>query len=110
MPEQRVRVDIVRMLGDLLLRSRNSFAVVPEVQIEAGLRLPNGIRPFIAYNFIYLSNVVRPGDQIDTTLNLTGNAVIDPGSSLTGAARPQRLIHSSGFWAQGVNIGMSYAF
>ena len=59
---------------------------------------------------IYLSNVVRPGDQIDTTLNFTGNPALSPGSALTGAARPEPLFKSSSFWAQGVKFGASYQF
>ena len=53
---------------------------------------------------------MRPGDQIDTTLNLTGSPVISPGSTLTGAARPMPLFNGSSFWAQGVKFGASYLF
>jgi len=53
---------------------------------------------------------VRPGAQIDTTLNLTGNPTLSPGWTLTGAARPEPLFKSSSFWAQGVKFGASYQF
>ncbi|HZR87536.1 MAG TPA: BBP7 family outer membrane beta-barrel protein [Bradyrhizobium sp.] len=91
-------------------QSRNNFAVVPEVQLQAGYRMQSGVRVFVGYNFLYVSNVVRPGDQIDTTLNFTGNPAITPGSTLTGAARPAPMFNSSSLWAQGLTFGASYQF
>jgi len=91
-------------------RTRNAFAVVPEAQLELGYRMQSGIRFFIGYDFLYVSNVVRPGDQVDTTLNLSGNPALVPGSTLTGAARPSPMFNSSSLWAQGVKIGASYQF
>ena len=61
------------------LQTRNQFAVVPEAQVQLGYTIWSGIRLFVGYDFIYLSNVVRPGDQIDTTLNFTGNSTISSG-------------------------------
>jgi hypothetical protein len=78
-------------------QTRNAFAVVPEVQLQAGYRMQNGVRFFVGYNFLYVSNVVRPGDQIDTTLNLTGNPALAPGT-LTGATRPAPMFNSSSLW------------
>jgi Putative beta barrel porin-7 (BBP7) len=91
-------------------QTRNQFAVVPEAQLQLGYTISSGIRLFVGYDVIYLSNVVRPGDQIDTTLNFTGNPTLSPGSTLTGAARPEPLFKSSSFWAQGVKFGASYQF
>lgn len=90
--------------------SRNQFAVAPQVQLEGGYRLQNGVRLFVGYDFLYINNVVRPGNQIDTTVNTTSNAVITPPGTLAGAARPAPLINGSSFWAQGVKLGASYAF
>jgi hypothetical protein len=93
-------------------QSRNQFAVVPEAQLQAGYRVSSAVRIFAGYDFLYVSNVVRPGNQIDTTLNFTGNPAIAGVSPaiLTGAARPQALFNGSSFWAQGVKLGASYAF
>lgn len=92
-------------------QSRNRFAVLPEAQLQVGYTTSSRIRFFVGYDFIYLSNVVRPGNQIDTTLNLSGNAAINgPAAAFAGAARPQPLLNGSSFWAQGLNIGASYQF
>jgi putative beta barrel porin BBP7 len=92
-------------------QSRNQFAVLPEAQLQVGYTTSSRIRFFVGYDFIYLSNAVRPGNQIDSTLNLSGNTAINgPAAAFAGAARPQPLLNGSSFWAQGVNIGASYQF
>lgn len=91
-------------------QSRNAFAVLPEMRVQLGYKLPYGLRPYLAYDFLFLSSAVRPGNQIDTTLNLTGSPAISPGSTLTGAARPQPQFNSSTFWAQGIQLGLKYEF
>jgi hypothetical protein len=92
-------------------QTRNQFAVVPEAQIQVGYRLQNGVRFFAGYDFLYVSNVVRPGNQIDTTINFLSNPTLaGAGNPLTGAARPAPLFNGSSFWAQGVKLGASYAF
>jgi hypothetical protein len=91
-------------------QTRNQFAVVPEVQAQLGYRLPFGVRAFVGYDMIFVSNVVRPGNQVDTTLNFTGSPAIGPGTAFSGAARPAPMLNNSSFWVQGVNFGASYAF
>jgi hypothetical protein len=86
-------------------QTKNEFSVAPEVKLEFGMDITKHISALFGYDFIYMSNVVRPGDQIDRTLNLTQNAVLDTGV-LVGAARPQPLFHTSSFWAQGINLGL----
>jgi hypothetical protein len=91
-------------------QSRNQFAAVPEVQAQVGYLLPFGVRAFVGYDLIYMSNVVRPGNQIDTTLNLSGAAGITPGAVFSGAARPAATFNNSSFWVQGINFGANFRF
>jgi Putative beta barrel porin-7 (BBP7) len=91
-------------------QSRSQFAAVPEVQAQLGYRLPFGVRAFVGYDMIFVSNVVRPGNQIDTTLNLSAAPGINPAGAFSGAARPAPMFNNSSFWVQGVNFGASYAF
>jgi len=102
---------IFSQITNIGVQNRNQFAVAPEMQLQGSYRLQNGIRLFAGYDFIYISNVVRPGDQIDTTVNFTGNPVVNGvGTTLTGAARPAPQFNGSSFWAQGFKLGASYAF
>jgi hypothetical protein len=87
--------------------SLGQFAVVPEVNLNFGVRLNPWASIEVGYSFLYLSAVARPGDQIDRVINPTQAAAITgmfPGS-LSGPARPALNIHSSDFWAQGLNFG-----
>ena len=79
------------------------FAVLPEVGVNLGFKVCDRCRLAVGYTFVYLSNVARPGDQIDAT---AGGASRPPISFL-GGARPQPQFGSfneTGFWAQGINL------
>lgn len=93
-------------------RNRNQFSVAPELQVQVGYEVTSAVHVFVGYDFLYLSDVVRPGKQIDSTLNLTGNALLSGSAAptLIGAARPQSMFNNSSFWAQGVNVGLRYEF
>jgi Putative beta barrel porin-7 (BBP7) len=91
-------------------RTHDAFSVVPEAQIRLGMNLASWLRVFVAYNFLYESDVVRPGDQIDRSLNLTSNAVIVPPGSLVGPARPLPLFNHTDFWAQSVSFGVELRY
>lgn len=87
--------------------SRNEFAVVPEATVNVGVQFTDYCRFFVGYNFLFVSNVLRPGDQIDRQLNLSQSPFFGTGT-LVGAARPTVLNHDSDFWAQGVNFGLAF--
>ncbi len=84
----------------------NTFSVVPQVEARLGLRICDAIQVFAAYDFLYWSDVVRPGDQINRNVNfsqLLGGPQIGPPSPL-----PQ--LNTTFFWAQGVSVGMEISF
>ncbi len=85
--------------------SRQVFGVVPEVGVNIGYQVTGHVQPFLGYNFLYWSSVVRPGNQIDGTLNPT----FVPGSpvSPTGPPHPTFVFNGSGFWAQGLTLGVA---
>jgi hypothetical protein len=87
--------------------TRDRFAVVPEVSLNAGYWLTPNVKAYVGYNFLYWSNVIRPGDQIDRVVDqsfIPNTVGITPGFS--GQLRPQPLFQQSGFWAQGVQFGL----
>jgi hypothetical protein len=89
--------------------SRNTFAVVPEVTLKVGYQVNDHLRAFIGYNFLYASNVVRPGDQIDTTLD---ENKIPPFSTAVppGTPRPMVLFKTTDYWAQGFTFGLEWRY
>ena len=66
-------------------------------------------RAFVGYDFMYWSQVVRPGNQVDRNINLSQSAVFGSGA-LTGPAYPMPLFNRSDFWAQGLNAGLEFRF
>jgi hypothetical protein len=91
------------------LHSRNVLAYIPEVTLNVGVNVTSRISAFVGYNFIYVSNVLRPGDQIDRSVNLTQSSTIGLGT-LIGPARPTTQFNNTDFWAQGINFGFRVRF
>jgi hypothetical protein len=76
--------------------SANRFAAVPSLQLRLGYQFTPFLRGTIGYNFTYLSSVVRPGDQIDNTFD--------------GVRHPLVPMTTSGYWAQGITLGLQFSF
>jgi len=90
--------------------SRNTFAVVPEVGARFGMDITKRLSVYVGYTFLYWSNVMRPGEQIDRGLNpnLIPTSVTFgmPG----GPARPAPLLQSTGFYAHGLTLGLDFRY
>jgi hypothetical protein len=86
--------------------SRNRFAWAPEVGVNVGYQLTDHLRAFVGYDFLYLSSVVRPGNQVDFAVN--SNQLAPPLAG--GPARPAFAFHGSDFWAQGINFGLEFRY
>lgn len=82
------------------------FSVVPQVGLKAGVDVFPFLRLFAGYDFLYWTNVARPGDQIDTTLNTS--QVYN--GALAGPARPALQMRSSDFYAHGLSIGLQLRY
>jgi hypothetical protein len=81
----------------------DAFAVVPEVNLNVGYAFNDNLRAYVGYNFLYWSDVIRPGDQIDPNVNTLFPINV-------GAAFPARKFDHTDFWAQGVNFGVAVRF
>ena len=87
---------------------RNDFAVVPEIGATFGFHVTPRFSLTAGYTFVYFSNVVRAGDQIDTDVN-PGLIPIED-NPLTGPLRPHFVFRQSDFFAQGVTVGGDFRF
>ena len=92
--------------------TRSAFAVVPEVGVKLGYRLTPEATVYVGYSFLWASNVVRPGEQINRNINPTqtvswGN---DPPVKPVGEAQPTFSCVTPDFWAQTLAVGFAYRF
>jgi hypothetical protein len=83
-----------------------AFAVVPETTFKVGLQSAGRSRIYVGYNFLYLNDAVRPGDQIDRALNPGQIPLLNPSMAATGPDRPLALLRRGDFWVQGLVIGV----
>ena len=83
--------------------SQHRFAVLPEVGLNLGYNLTEHVRAFVGYDFLYLSNVIRAGDQVN--LNVNPNRFLGVAG---GPANSPYAFHTSDYWAQGVNFGLEF--
>ena len=91
--------------------SVGQFAVVPEVDLNCGIRLSPWASIVVGYSFLYLSSVARPGDQIDRVINPTqAPAITGNPPALAGPARPMLSVHDTDFWVQGLNFTLQLRY
>ncbi len=84
------------------------LAVVPEVEVKLGYQLTPAVRLTLGYDFIYDSSVVRPGRQINR--NLPKGQVFEQGGTSVSATSPFPLFNKTGFFAQGLSLGVAMRF
>jgi hypothetical protein len=89
--------------------TQNHFAVVPEVGVKVGYRVTDWCRAYVGYNFLYLSDVMRPGDQIDLRLNTAQIPRFGQPPALP-IGPPSVPFRQTDFWAQGVNFGLQFTW
>jgi hypothetical protein len=89
---------------------RDTFTVLPEFGVNVGYQVCPLLRVFAGYTFLYWSSVVRPQDQVDTTVNLTRVPTSATFGAPAGPARPALPFRETDFWAQGVNFGLEFRF
>lgn len=89
-------------------QSATRFAVIPEVNLNIGYQVTRRAALLMGWSFLYVSNVVRPGNQIDRAINTSQFPSITgvPSVALVGVARPGPQFNTSDFWAQGINFAL----
>lgn len=60
----------------------------------------------VGYNFLFWSNVARPGEQIETAINPTQFN----GGALAGSPRPSFQFNDGYLWAHGLSLGLECRF
>jgi hypothetical protein len=101
---------IFAQASNSIRQSSNVFAVVPQVGVQAGYDVTCNVRVFAGYDFLYASNVVRPGDQLDHRINFDRQAQPIGGGGFVGPAVPVLPFNHTDFWAQGVSFGVQFSY
>jgi hypothetical protein len=86
--------------------SQSEFSVVPELRFNIGYRITDRLRVFACYTLLYWTNVARAGDQVDLRVNPNYLPPVIGGEPRL-PAYPGR---TSGFWAQGLSLGLAFNF
>jgi hypothetical protein len=131
-----VPIGIFAQSSNIGKHDRDELGFVPEVQAQVGYQACRWFRIFAGYNYLWISSVVRPGNQIDRQFNPSnfpaGAAGTFPGPFLAGVAVPPGVgglpanpglpaglttpfhpsvpFNASSFWAQGLNVGVEIRF
>lgn len=87
--------------------TRERFSIVPEFTLNVGYWLTPNLRAYAGYNFLYWTNVIRAGEEIDRVVDLTfvPNA---PPAIPSGQQRPAALFNQSDLWVTGVQFGVEF--
>jgi hypothetical protein len=102
--------------GLLALRSnigsheRNELAFVLEVGVNIGLQLTRRLKACVGYSFLWVSSVLRAGEQIDPLVNVTQFPILSGNGPLVGPARPALKFAETDFWAHGLNFGFELTY
>lgn len=75
--------------------TQDEFTVVPELQLNVGYQIGRSVRTYVGYNYLYWSDVTRPGDQVDIS--------VAPG-------HPAVSMNRTDFWAHGLNFGLEFRY
>lgn len=108
----RVVGGLLALPSNLGSHTRDNFAVVPEVGVKLGFQLLPRVKAYVGYDFLYISSVVRPGDQIDRTIDIGQIPFFANPSppNTTGTIRPVVPFRTTDFWAHGVNFGLEFKY
>jgi len=90
--------------------SQNHFTFIPDAQIKVGYQVTGCLGIFIGYSFMYWYDVLRPGDQIDRTVNpglVPSNIAF---GTATGPIRPAVSLDRTDSLAQGLDFGVELRF
>jgi hypothetical protein len=86
--------------------TRHAFAAVPEWGVFLAWEFNRYVRLGAGYNFLYWTQVLRPGSAVDRAVNIQALQPFDQ----VGIARPAPLLDHTGFWAQGLTVNLEISF
>jgi hypothetical protein len=109
-PPAVVRGGLLTTVSNISRNEMTEFAVVPEVGVKVCYCLTSWLKASLGYNVIYINDVVRPGDQVDRTVNLAGVPTSPTFGMPGGPARPAPRFDGTSFTAHGLSLGLGVTY
>lgn len=81
------------------ITNRDKVSLVSETSVRLSYQFTKCLQGFVGYNFLYWTNVARPGGQIDRVISPSG-----------ATQRPAPRFGESDFWAQGLSLGLEFRY
>jgi hypothetical protein len=86
--------------------NNDEFAFMPEINLNVGLNVTRGLTAYLGYNFLWINNIARPGDQINPIVN-TATVPFSPNyGNNSRPVVPRQIFAQDEFWIMGVNFGL----
>lgn len=90
--------------------NRDEFAIIPEGSINVGVAVTRSLTAFVGYSYLYVSEVIRPGQLINPVVN---SATVPFSGNYGAVNRPNApgiVVESDDYWIQGVNFGFTLRY
>ena len=88
----------------------DEFVIIPELTMNVGINLTKSITLFAGYNFMWISQVARPANQINPVIDSSTVPFSPNFGQLGHIPGTVKLFKQDEFWLQGVNFGMSIRY
>jgi hypothetical protein len=92
-------------------RERQRISIVPEVGVTLGYQVTNNVRVFGGFNWLYWTNTLRAGEQLNRNVNAT--YIADPTTGVAapfGAPAPTFHFRDEHFYAYGCSVGLEFRY
>ncbi len=90
--------------------TENHFAAIPQFELRLRRQVTQRLSLSLGYTFLYISDLVRPGDQIDFAVD---GRWLDPNFVPPGtppAEHPEPKFERSDAWLQGMDVGLTWNY
>ena len=88
----------------------DEFVIIPELTVNVGVNLTKSITLFAGYNFMWISQVARPANQINPVVDSSTVPFSPNFGQLGHVPGITQLFKQDEFFLQGVNFGMSIRY
>lgn len=89
---------------------RSEFSFLPEIGVKLGFQITPVVGVYVGYNFLYMTNVARPGDNFSGSVNPTQLPSSQNFGVPFGPNAPGIQLQSSDFWMHTIGAGVNLRF